>query len=311
MDAYLEIARDVLERARRPLPPRVILEIAYREDLVPYHLHGLTQHKTLQARLSEDIVRNREHSEFFRTAPGVFFLSKYLSDETIPEEHRIPVPTRRRSRELCRGPILTLNRQDLEPYSGASYIECSQVLDLIRRERFTYSDPKSVSRNSVRVWSFVCVVRPHNILTYRVGRYREDRDHFALKRTVGFSTLVDIESGDLFNVSDLGIVESGVRAVQIDLDIPQTREHSNKTAQLKFFLWVANNDSPDDLIAVIDYTCPSWFEPTRRRLAINDLRWLRRDERPNNLDDFDPWSQEILMKDDKHEMVADRKCARG
>jgi hypothetical protein len=56
VDTYLGIAQKVLERARRPLTPREILREAYRSDLVPYHLHGATQHKTLQARLSEHIL---------------------------------------------------------------------------------------------------------------------------------------------------------------------------------------------------------------------------------------------------------------
>jgi hypothetical protein len=39
-----------------------------------------------------------------RTAPGRFFLREFLTDVMIPEEHRQPVATRRRFRELMRGP---------------------------------------------------------------------------------------------------------------------------------------------------------------------------------------------------------------
>jgi hypothetical protein len=53
---------------------REVLEAAYRLQLVPNHLFGKTQHKTLHARLSEDILRNRGNSLFTRAAPGRFAL---------------------------------------------------------------------------------------------------------------------------------------------------------------------------------------------------------------------------------------------
>src|SRR3954451_24786115 len=98
----------ILRAERRPLSPRAILAAACRSGLVPPHLFGKTQHKTLQARVSEDIIARREHSPFFRTAPGRFFLREFLADTSISEEFRRPVPTRRRIRELIRGPALAI-----------------------------------------------------------------------------------------------------------------------------------------------------------------------------------------------------------
>jgi hypothetical protein len=74
---YLNIAENVLLKASRPLTPREILDFAFIDGLVPSHLHGHTQHKTLQARLSEDISHYLDQSRFFRTAPGRFFLRAY------------------------------------------------------------------------------------------------------------------------------------------------------------------------------------------------------------------------------------------
>ncbi len=74
MDAYLHIAEEVLRLERRPMSARAMLVAAYRHNIVPSHLFGRTQHKTLGARLSKDILERREKSAFFRTAPGRFFL---------------------------------------------------------------------------------------------------------------------------------------------------------------------------------------------------------------------------------------------
>lgn len=299
VDSYLQIAIAVLQRARRPLGPRAILTLAYQSDLVPPQLHGKTQHKTLQARISEDIIERREHSPFFRPAPGQFFLRDFLTDTSIPETYRAPMATRRRVRDLIRGPVLSLDRKHLEGlHSENGRIERGDVLSLLRAGHVRYGDPKADAADLVFLWSFVCVVRANSVLSYRQGRYRESRDAFALRRTIGFSTLVHQHESTLFNVGDLGIVDSGVHATMLDLDIPvvaPTHAVNAFSASLRYFLWPGANQSRD-LVAVIDFDCPPWFEPMRRRLAINDLCWLDWASRINDLDDFDPWSRSVMLE---------------
>ncbi len=58
----------------RPMKPREILQLAYVHGLVPRHLHGKTQHKTLTARLSTDILRYKERSKFFDHGQADFSL---------------------------------------------------------------------------------------------------------------------------------------------------------------------------------------------------------------------------------------------
>ena len=131
MDSYLQIAETVLRDARRPLSPKAMLEFAYRADLVPAHLHGKTQHKTLHARLSEEIVERRENSPFFRSAPGVFFLREFITDSSLPEKYRVEIPTRRRIREILRGPALALEEEKLSKISCKNqYIEPDKIRNL-------------------------------------------------------------------------------------------------------------------------------------------------------------------------------------
>ncbi len=299
VDSYLQIAVTVLQQARRPLGPRAILTLAYQNDLVPPQLHGKTQHKTLQARISEDIIQRREHSPFFRPAPGQFFLRDFLTDTSIPEAYRVPMATRRRVRDLIRGPVLSLDPKSLKGLSDEhGRIERADVLSLLQAGHVRYGDPKTDAGDSVFLWSFVCVVRANSVLSYRQGRYRETRDAFALRRTIGFSTLVHQHESTLFNVGDLGIVDSGVHATMLDLDIPQvgpTHVESQFSARLRYFLWPSYKQSRD-LVAVIDFDCPAWFEPMKRRLAINDLHWLDWAARINDLDDFDPWSRSVMLE---------------
>jgi hypothetical protein len=297
LDVYLDIATTILRAEKRPLSSRAILAEAHRIGLVPPNLYGKAQHKTLHARLSEDIVNNREHSRFFRTAPGRFFLREFMDDASLPEDQRQPFPARRRIRDLARGPALAISSALLRRIVRTDKpITTAKILSLLRKDNYSYLNPKKKPPNAVFVWSFVCVCRGSEILTYRLGRYREDRDSFLHKRSIGFSTLVHIDEHTLFNVDDLGIVEAGLRATKIDLDIPASPPeavHDLDKAALHKFLWVNREADAGDLLAVVSYRCPTWFEPIKRRLALNDLRWIDASG-VNDIDDFDPWSRSVL-----------------
>jgi hypothetical protein len=151
------------------------------------------------------------------------------------------------------------------------------------------------NENLVFLRSFVCLYRDHEVLSYRAGRYREDRDSFMLRRSIGFSTFVHADERTLFNSNDFGVIESGVRAAQIDLDIPDTQPAEPLKAKLGYFIWPTEKDGPSDLLAVVEFECPRWFEPLKRRLALNDLSWLDISKPVNDIDDFDPWSRLILL----------------
>lgn len=298
LDAYLQIAMEVLRFERRPLSPRAILAAAYKQGRVPPNLYGKTQHKTLQARLSEEIVLERVKSAFFRTAPGRFFLREFLADDTIPEDYRRPIPTRRRFRELVRGPALAVGKKDLESltHENAS-IEVGTILRLLHSDRFRYEDPRQKNPDSVFFRSFVCVQRDSRLLSYRLGRYRDDRDAFASKRSIGFAAFVHDDDCTLFNFRTFGIVDAGVVATKIDLDVPEIPASSAQEpvrSQLSHFVWISQPSGTNDLLAVIRFECPSWFEPAKRRLALNDLKWIDCTH-VNNVDDFDPWSKIVIM----------------
>lgn len=296
MDAYIDIAIEILRTERRPLSPHAILAEAYRRGLVPAHLHGRTQHKTLQARISEDIVYRREHSPFFRTAPGKFFLREFLTDISMPEEFRQPFPARRRYRELVRGPALGIDYNALKEVADENTpIKPKKILSLLKTERHGYEDPKQKDSAVVFLRSFVSVYRDRNVLSYRVGRYRDDRDTFMSRRSIGFVTFVHRDDHTLFDLGDFGIIDSGVRAAKIDLDIPELPTREGPKASLKYFIWSRQATGNTDLLAVVRFGCPRWFEPLKRRLALNDLAWLDVTKPVNDIDDFDPWSKLVLI----------------
>lgn len=295
MSSYLEIAEQVLSEAREPLTPRQIMAWAYARHLVPHHLHGRTQHKTIQARISEDILSKREESAFFRPRPGQFFLRKFLQDASLPEEFRTPIAARRRTRDLLSSPALAISSRALSnSLAGREFVEAPELYRSTPFDAWTYVDPKNVPNDTVLVWSAAVVVKENSVLAYRTGRYRDDRDTFANKQTISFVSLVSDSALSLFSPHDLGIQESALRAAVTDLDIPlrTTEEDSLQIeSRLKFFAKGSDFSFEKAIIAMVLISCPKWFEPVRRRLSLNDLRWIDLRSLPNNIEDYDPWSR--------------------
>ncbi len=298
MDSYLNIAEQVLRQIRRPLSPLQILRAAYEQGVAPAHLRGRTQHKTLGARLSEDILKQREGSRFYRTAPGKFLLRELAEDPSIPEELRRPIVARRRRRELAQKRSLAFDWDSLaETIKASVVVDSSAVIQLINQGNFHYaSSARDRPSDDVVVWAFMLVIKAGQVLSYRQGHYREDRDTFMHKRTIGFYTPVADQDLSLFDQSDHGIVSSGIKALATDLDLQEPSLWSvlADCSQLRTFVYPSAGASRD-LLAVVSFACPDWLDPTSKRLAINDLEWLDLGTPPNHREDFDPWSQTILF----------------
>jgi len=296
MDSYLLIAQKVLERARTPLTPRQILREAYGLGLVPEHLRGATQHKTLQARLSEHILDFRESALFFRTEPGKFFLSGLLNDESIPAEFRRPIVARRRIRELRRRDVLAVPKKMLPLQANGTALPAEALQRPIASHDYHYAiDLAHRVRGDVLVWSFIVVLRNAEVLTYRQGRYREDRDAFFERRSLGFYAPVVKSDRNLFDQANHGLVASALDTLAFDLDLIGNAAWSELTSksELQSFVYFENGQRAD-LLGVVRLNCPSWFEPLTRRLAINDLTWQDLTTPANHIEDYDPWSQIVF-----------------
>ena len=298
MDAYLSIAERVLRGICRPLTAREILQSAYRLGLVPVHLHGQTQHKTLGARLSEDILERQDRSVFFRSSPGRFFLVEFIADQSLPVEHRTRFVARRRVRQLPQSKPLAFNKADLLTAAEAlSVIPVRSALRLLQHGQFHYATSTVDAQPlDVLVWTFVLVERHGHVLTYRHGHYREHRDAFTHKRALSFYAPVAERDRTLFDLDDHGVISNGLRTVCMDLGLSTVELHrdSNSLATLDRFV-LSDDGSSASLLGIVHFTAPDWFEPFARRLAINDLQWWDPAVPINNIEDFDPWSQAVLQ----------------
>ena len=295
MDSYLEIAQRVLRASRRPMTAAGILEAAYGGVIVPKHLYGKTQVKTLQARLSEDVLRN-QYSAFFRTEPGYFFLNELVSDPTVPSRYKEKFEARRRTRDLHVAPFLAVDAEHVAGHGKhllhdwRGFVKIAETCNAIH-----YLQSRKEAGEALVVWTFSIVRRGTEVLSYRTGRYRSDAETFANKRTIGFPGVISFFDCTLFSDGDYGATENALGAILSDLDISAIAVHGEKLPdpEPRLAMRVCREDNQEVLMIVMEWTCPAWFEPTTRRLSLNDPSWL--DLRfHNHFDDFEPWTKATL-----------------
>ena len=297
-DAYLNIAEQVLDRARTPLRAGEILKRAFVGGLIPSHLHGLRQDRTLQARLSEDISRNPDRSRFFRTGPATFFLQALRSDPTLPEQYRrvYLAPPRRRS--LRKDPRLRAVIQDAGPrIMQAAMLPVRAVIAALKPNAAIRTGARG--RSDALVRSFVVVFRNGELLTYRSGRFRADTDSIEGRRSIGIGGTVFTTDADLLFDSMFGVIASGINELGYGLGLPRRlAEVARYENQLRPLVGVVSpppaGSSEPVLHVVLKYDCPYDFEPTRVALSVNDLRWISLSQRPNDLSDFDEVSRILI-----------------
>lgn len=294
---YLTIAKDVLARAKRPLTARQILDQAYIDELVPSHLHGATQHKTLQARLSEDISALPDGSDFVRTGPGAFFLrSLWESDET-PPEFRVIYKAPPRKKELKRDLILCI---ELGSAASDGYLSIRYLKTRFNQGHYRHLRWDEVRGNSSfsPVASFVVVYDHESLLSYRSGKFRPEADVIKRPRSVGFGGVVLSSDGDLLYNSFYGIFGSGLNELTFGVGLP--RELAAKARYGEEMHPVFGHVVQSPLTSttfvniVMSYRRPDGFIPFKGALSLNELRWIRWSERANRPADFDATSQEVL-----------------
>ena len=77
MNSYKNIAYQILTEAKKPLHSKEITKIALQRGLL--QTSGKTPQATMNAQLVMDVVKNKNKSQFIKTAPSVFALNGSVS----------------------------------------------------------------------------------------------------------------------------------------------------------------------------------------------------------------------------------------
>jgi len=313
-DAYLNMAETVLRSTGIPLRPAEMITFAYANGLAPWHLHGTRQDKTLQARLSEDIARNREHSVFCRTGPGIFFLRERLGRSA----DKIPAITefyaRPRKKELRRDFVLTVRLSDFSHAVDAGvFLPLPELKKLVDSGLYSYRPFSEVSQNEqlLAVHSFVVVFSGFEVLSFRTGKFRPASDPLYGTRSLGIGGAVFAQDADLLFESMAGVIANGIDELCYGIGLPmRLAERARYKNEMQPWLGVlvrGGPTHPNVMHVVMGYPSPPEFSPTKAALSINDLRWVNVARPANTLEHYDDTSKQLLSTGQLMSLI-ERSC---
>jgi hypothetical protein len=296
MDSYLEIARKVLREARRPLSARQILKAAYQLHIVPRELYGRTQHKTLQARLSTDILRLHAKSDFCRSGPGRFLLRSLLGDRTISSRYRREYVAPLRAAQLGRFDVLAFPRKEVARLASRDRSRAA-VSDLMSRS-WRYARMEDLRRDArLLPFRFLVVVVDNGRVVIYHRHPRGDAD-LAGQVALGVKGVVRREDRSLFSLDEAGLADAAVRTLMQQLDLPRMlvcalEEVSRWSPPIALFE-EGEEPATDDLIAILAFRCSGIPEVVEAIDALTTSEWHHLPFRVNDLDQFDRWSARLI-----------------
>lgn len=296
MDSYLKIARRVLYEARQPLSARQILKVAYQIHIVPRDLYGRTQHKTLQARLSTDILKLRSESKFYRTGPGRFFLRSLLSDRTIATRYRREYMAPLRATQLGRFDVLAFPRMEIP---GLFSRDRSQVsIDDLMTLSWQYVRMEDLRRDTrLLPFRFLIAIVDGGRIMLRHKRPSEDGE-VARCAALGVEGVVKREDRSLFSPDKAGLPDAAARTLMQHLDLPRTLisrlEEAPRWSAPIVLYEKAEKQSADDLIVILAFQCSGISEVIEAIDVLAASEWLRFPIRVNDLGRFDRWSARLI-----------------
>ncbi len=291
MKSYLQIAQAVLQKSRQPLSAREILDAAYRFQLVPEHLFGKTQYKTLQARLSEDLLHNRKNTIFARTGPGRFVLRQQLN-KAVRENVEYVAPLR--AYQLKKFDVICAAQEDVDamwtcstsyaPFSGLAQAFTRQ-LPLLEVEN---------ERSIVHIRLFVTIKCLGKFLSLNSNLKESELSG----RALGFSGYLKGMDADLFSVNPFGFDEASRRTLAEQTTLPKEDLHSLTSLiadqSLQCIRGLDQHKAGEAVVLLTSYECTEPDKLISHIPTHRSPRWIKVPAEINNLDSLEPVSRVVV-----------------
>jgi hypothetical protein len=291
MNSYLKMSYTVLSQSRSPLSASEILAAAYRLQLVPEHLFGKTQHKTLHARLSEEILKNSSGSAFVRTAAGRFALKDRVSSGLVQKRSSGYIAPQR-SYQLKQFGVVCAESSVLDPILDAANdtITFAQIALHFKRQ----SPLRRAERLRSLVYLRLLVVLRHEdkLLTLTAV----DGAETGSGRSFGLLGYIKAGDADLFSEEPLGIDTAARRTITEQTSFPKRRVSELRQHTLYDQLRctrVANaegENADNSIVLLAEYECDDAEEFLGFVPASRAPRWTRVPAEINDVSSLEPVS---------------------
>lgn len=302
---YLWVAETVLRKHKRPLTARELVDYGLEDELFPAIGLSHTPQKSMQARLSIDILNN-DHSPFIRTGRGRFFLRELLTSHGADDQKGLKIyQAERRTPTPSTEMVLCVPKAVYERflnYQGVGNIGKSNPIESLLDDELVYMPRSEAETNDAykQVITYTVIQYQSKILSFRRGLYNRAARFLRGAQCVGFGGHVTEDDRDLFSFSDLGIRQNAAREISEELMLPVVQRPQIDPSALEF-LGVLNDDSSDvgirHMAVVLRYWVDDWSQwrsVSKGEASINRIRWLDTSNETINLSEFEYWSQLVI-----------------
>jgi predicted NUDIX family phosphoesterase len=333
---YLRVAEIVLADALSPLKAREIVDRGIERGLFGDHVLSQTPEKSMQARLSMDILNRDGQSIFVRTGRGRFTLrSKLLDDSHRYEEtragHTTPAYEYVAERRVLRTPkeeVLCVHEcafGDVLTFQGIDTDAVPILACLLSDQNESYV-PRSdaeMRNNAKQFVTYVLVQCGQRLLFFKRSYLSRAAEFLQGSKCIGFGGHVSAADVDILTRGDRGLSACARRELTEELHLPEIATRGGQTAQnskvlpripnratVRLFqevsleqLGVLNDDSSEvgrRHVAVIYRAWLSDWDQVRRLQkgdsSIKGLGWIDLSKDKVEISDFEYWSQLCLRK---------------
>jgi predicted NUDIX family phosphoesterase/dephospho-CoA kinase len=300
---FLIVAHKLLEKERRPMSARELVNMGLDQKLFSDNSAGKTPHQTMKSKLSTHIRRYPEISPFVRTEPGRFYLRKHLNGNDSPFQAKAIRPPQSKER------VLVYKASDLNAitnWQGLLTKWGKTAKDIFTQLKPIYLSRLEVEQNNdfTQILTYVLVDYKRALLAYRRGTYNRVEQYLRGASCIGFGGHLTEADLDLFNQDTMGVYECASRELMEELNLPDVDVQRLREREGLEIVGIINDDSSDvgrrHLAFVMRYEVSSssyWNQPIRGEKAITQLRWISA-QNPNRvwLWNFEYWSQLCLRQ---------------
>lgn len=235
---YLRVAELVLANALSPLKAREIVDRGIERGLFGDHVLSRTPEKSMQARLSMDILNRGNASKFARTARGRFTLRSKLTNARAlqPNDHSRakevagaqPIEEYIAERRVLRTPaeeVLCVSEStfaDVLTFQGID-TDPSPILGRLLSERSIHYIPRSQaeSRDDAKQFvTYVLVQCGQRLLCYRRSYLSRAAEFLRGSKCIGFGGHVSAADVDILSREDQGLSACARRELMEELFLP-------------------------------------------------------------------------------------------
>jgi predicted NUDIX family phosphoesterase/dephospho-CoA kinase len=310
---YLWAAEHVLRKHGHPLRAREIVSYAHEQGLFTDEMHSRTPQKSMQARLSLDILNKGDQSLFVRTAPGEFWLRESLAAATeATAAHKAAVTSRSIERERYvarrRAPSASTERVLSIPkphydqfltFQGLRRDDGAILRNLVRGPvRYIARVDAERTDDHKQVVTYVLVTHGARVLSFRRGTFNRAAAFLRGSSCIGFGGHVAESDLTIFTSVDAGIRANAERELSEEV-VVSGRGAFVGSDKLEI-LGIINDDSTEvgrrHVGVVVRYEVgdadwAKWEHAQRGEASINQLRWINILSDAVILSDYEYWSQ--------------------